>query len=327
MAEKTFSELGRVQAIKELFEGSGYKPFGQPLSITLHSTGGSSTDSVVSASKMYIEGTDFSLVYFPLKHLGYKCVTGVTGELYAALSHPQTLSVTLGVSAKLDFPQIKEFWEGAVVAAKEHGYTSLDLELLPSQNGFIVSMAAEGLRGGAFLSKRTPAKSKDLICVSGSLGSAFLGLQVLERKPGELEKYKMMVGDYLKPELRPYTLAQLEETGIIPAMGLFVSRGLSDAILRISRDSGLGAKIYAERIPFEGNSFALGKELDLDPISAAMNGGDDFRLLYVVSLEDYERFRTDFQTFDIIGHLAQPEVGAVLVTPDGLEHEISAQGW
>lgn len=321
MAE-TFAEIGRVEAVRQLFEGSGYAPFEEPLAAKGEGNG----DAVV-ASRLLLEGTDFSLVYFPLKHLGYKSVVSVTGELYAALAHPDVLSITLGISSKLDYGHIKEFWSGVVTAAKEHGYKHLSLDLEPSRNGLAISLSACGLRLADTMGKRPAPRSKDLLCVSGSLGSAYFGQQVLEHRSGELEKYRMMVGDYLKPELSPVTLAQLEELGIVPAAGAFVSRGLSDAVLRLSRSTGLGAKVYADRIPFEGNSFALGKELDIDPVSAAMNGGDDFRLLYVIPIKDYERFRTDFQVFDIIGHLALPEAGSVLVTPDGLEHPLSAQGW
>ena len=318
----TFAEIGRVEAIRQLFEGSGYAAFEEPLAVK-----GEGDGSAVAASRLLLEGTDFSLVYFPLKHLGYKSVISVTGELYASLARPESLSIILGISSKLDLEQVKEFWSGVLVAAKEHGYGHLALDLVPSRNGLAISLAACGYRKSRTGEKRPKPKSKDLLCVSGSLGSAYFGQQVLERKPDELEKYRMMVADYLKPELSPVTLAQLEDTGIVPAAGLFVSRGLSDAVLRLSRDTGLGAKVYADRIPFEGNSFALGKELDIDPISAAMNGGDDCRLLFVIPLSDYERFRTDFQVFDIIGHLALPEVGSVLVTPDGLEHPLSSQGW
>ena len=176
-----------------------------------------------------------------------------------------------------------------------------------------------------------------LRCVSGALGAAFLGLQVLERErlkfeqggtdPKVLEQYKMLVGSYLRPELGAGTVAQLGESGVTPSQGYFVTRGLADALLRLGRDTGLGAKVYADKIPFEGGSFALGKELDIDPVSAAMNGGEDYRLLYTVPIAQFEQFRKDFQAFDIIGHLAQPEVGAVLVSPDGLEHPVSAQGW
>ena len=137
----------------------------------------------------------------------------------------------------------------------------------------------------------------------------------------------MMLGAYLKPDLDPDTVSDVEKSGIVPSYGYFVSRGLADAVLRLHRDSGFGVKLYADRIPFEGNSFSLGKELDIDPISAAMNGGDDFCLMYVISLSKYEEFKKNFNTFEAVGHLALPEVGAVLVTPDGLEHQVSAQGW
>lgn len=315
MEEPTFAQLGRNEAIRQLFEGSGYTPFGEPLFIE-------NTGFSTNAHKLLIEGTDFNLEYFPLKHLGYKSIVNVTGELYAVMSKPQTLSMVLGISAKLDYTQIKELWSGVLIAAKEFGYQQLSLDLIPSRNGLTIAVSATGVEGTETI--RSKAQSKDLICISGSLGAAYLGQQVLEKKADELEKYKMLIAAYLKPELQAKLPEVLQEAQITPSYGYFVTRGLADTVKRLVQDSGLGAKIYAERIPFEGNSFALGKELDIDPISAAMNGGDDYRLLFVVPLDQYERFRTDFQVFDIIGHLAKPDVGAVLVTPDGLEHEITA---
>ena len=288
------------------------------------------------ASRLFQEGLDFDLTYFPLKHLGYKAVLAVTGELFAALAHPRTLSVRIGISAKFNFPSVQELWEGMVAAAKEYAYTGIDLDLLPCANGLSISISAVG---EAFLltRKRLPKpKSMDLLCVSGSLGAAFLGMQVLEREKRkfvteasqpDLEKYKMLVGSYLKPELSAGILDHLEESEIYPSLGVLVTHGLSDAVKRLTSISGLGAKIYADKIPFEGNTFALGKELNIDPISAAMNGGDDFRLLFAVPILHAEKFRRDFQTFDVIGHLAQPEVGSVLVTPDGAELPLRAQGW
>ncbi len=291
---------------------------------------------VHTAARMYLEGIDFNLVYFPLKHLGYKCVVGVVGELYAALAHPKLLNVILGLSAKLDFDQVKELWAGITVAAKEHGFESVNLDLQPSANGLYVSMAATGETALITDKRRMAAKSKDLICVSGSLGAAYLGMQVLERGRREFEKtgnqpdmapWRMLVGDYLRPELDAAVVSKLEDAEIYPSYGYFVTRGLGDALKRMQRDSGLGAKVYADRIPFEGNSFQLGKELDIDPVSAAFNGGDDLRLLFTVPILQMEKFRRDFQTFDIIGHLAQPEAGAVLVTPEGAEFPVKAQGW
>lgn len=330
---RTFAQLGRIEAIRQLFEGTSYKPFEEPLWFEAKAG-----DAVTTAAKTFLEGVDFNLVYFPLRHLGYKCVTEVTGELYAVMAHPQTLTVTLGISAKLDYDQTQELWSGMVSAAKEHGYRSLSLDLQPSRNGLAVSVTAAGSASKLSCVRRPAAKSKDLICVSGSLGAAYLGMQVMEREREKfdkngtsdtemLDRYKMQVRAYLKPELSPGTVAQLEDGEIYPSHGYLVTRGLSDAIMRLCRDSGLGAKVYAEKIPFEGNSFSLGRELDIDPVSAAMNGGDDCRLLFTIPILKLEKFRTEFQTFDIIGHLAQPEAGAVLVSPDGLEHPLTSQGW
>jgi len=329
MAE-SFSDIGKVEAIDQLYRLSAYHPVP---GLTYSADKGG---KVHTAARMYLEGIDFNLVYFPLKHLGYKCVVGVTGELYASLAHPKLLNVILGISAKLDFDQVKELWAGVTVAAKEHGFEAVNLDLQPSNNGLYISLSATGETSLLTDKRRMAAKSKDLVCVSGSLGAAYLGLQVLERGRKDFEKtgnqpdmapWRMLVGDYLRPELDAAVVAKLEDAEIYPSYGYFVTRGLSDALKRLTRDSGLGVKVYADRIPFEGNSFQLGKELDIDPVSAAMNGGDDMRLLFTVPILQLEKFRRDFQTFDIIGHLAQPQVGAVLVTPEGVEFPVKAQGW
>jgi len=329
MAER-FSDIGKVEAIDQLYRLSAYHPV-PGLTYSAEKGG-----KVHTAARMYLEGIDFNLVYFPLKHLGYKCVVGVTGELYAALAHPKLLNVILGLSSKLDLDQVKELWTGITVAAKEHGFEAVNLDLQPSNNGLFISLAATGETSLLTDKRRMAAKSKDLLCISGSLGAAYLGLQVLEKGRRDFEKtgqqpdmapWRMLVGDYLRPELDSAVVSKLEDAEIYPSYGYFVTRGLADALKRLQRDSGLGAKVYADRIPFEGNSFQLGKTLDIDPVSAAMNGGDDMRLLFTVPILQMEKFRRDFQTFDIIGHLAQPEAGAVLVTPEGVEFPVKAQGW
>ena len=333
MTEDTFSDLGRVEAIARLYEGTPFKPFES----SLFETGAKSV--VSSSSRTFIEGIDFDLTYFPLKHLGYKCVTAVTGELYAELSHPRTMDVRLGISSKLDFKHIKEVWEGVVTAAREHGYKKVSLDLVPSPNGLAVSVSAMGETSLLNVKRRPAAKSMDLICISDNIGAAYLGFQVLEREKREFEKsgdakaqpnlddYKNLVKAYLKPQINPMVIGQLEDAEIIPSYGYLVTRGLADAIKRLVRDSGLGAKVYVDKLPFAGKTFELGKELNIDPISAALNGGEDYRLLFTIPIGKHDKFRHDFQTFDIIGHLAKPEVGAALVTPDGVELPMKAQGW
>ena len=332
MATDTFASLGKQEAIKLLFEGTNYVPFEE--TVTFHADNRS---YIINTCKSFLEGIDFDLVYFPLKHLGYKCVIAISSELYARMARPRTLSVCLGVSSKLDFEQIREIWGGVVSAAHEHNYEHISLDIQPSCNGLNISISATGECFDLDMKRRSIAHSKDLICVSGPLGAAYLGQALLESekkyyengeiKTEQLEKYKMLLAAYLKPELNPSVVDHLVEAGIYPSFGYVVSKGLADAVLRLTRDSGFGAKIYAEKIPFEGNSFALGSELNIDPISAAMNGGDDYRLLFTIHILKLDKFRADFQTFDIIGHLAQSEVGAVLLTPEGVELPLKAQGW
>ena len=333
MAEDTFADLGRVEAIAKLYEGTPFKPFlgGQ------FETSGKSV--VHTASRTFIEGMDFDLIYFPLKHLGYKCVVGVTGELYAEFAHPRTMDIRLGVSSKLDFKHISEIWNGVVTAAREHGYAQVNLDLVPSPNGLTISVSVAGETSLLMAKRRPAAKSMDLICVSDNLGAAFMGFQVLERekrafdKSGDakaqpkLDEYKNLIGAYLKPQINSQTVRLLEDADIVPSHGYLVTRGLADAVRRLVRDSGLGAKIYVDKLPFAGKTFELGKELNIDPISAALNGGEDYRLLFTIPIGKHDKFRHDFQTFDIIGHLAKPEVGAAVVTPDGVELPIKAQGW
>jgi thiamine-monophosphate kinase len=333
MAEETFSDLGRVEAIAKLYEGTPYKPFQSSWFET------ESKSCVTSHSRTFMEGIDFDLIYFPLKHLGYKCVTAVTGELYAEMSHPRTMDVRLGISSKLDLKHIKEVWDGIVAAAKEHGYKKVSLDLLPSPNGLTVSISCIGETSLLMARRRPAAKSMDLICVSDNLGAAYMGFQVLEREKRAFEKsgdakaqpklddYKNLVGAYLKPQINAQTITQLEESEIMPSHGYLVTRGLADAVKRLVRDSGLGAKVYVDKLPFAGKTFDLGKEMNIDPISAALNGGEDYRLLFTIPIGKHEKFRHDFQTFDIIGHLVKPEVGAVIVTPDGVELPMKAQGW
>ncbi len=327
-SEDSFSSLGKIEAINNLLSSAGLKR-----ESSFSPTNGS---LVKSAARIFLEGIDFDLIYFPLPHLGYKCVVAVTGEIFAALAHPRLLQVRLGVSSKLDYKNIQELFKGIVAAAKEFGYSSMDLDLAPSPNGLTIGISAVGEELKSTEERRRRANSKDLICISGSLGAAFLGQMILERgkknferdsSQPDLERYKMLVGSYLKPELNASILSNFEDDDIIPSNAYLVSHGLGDAVKRLARDTGLGAKVYAGKIPFEGNSFDTGKELDIDPISAAMNGGDDFKLLFTIPILSAEKFRRDFQTFEIIGHLAQSDVGSVLVTPDGLEHPITAQGW
>ena len=263
--------------------------------------------------------------------------------LYARFTTPRTLSVNLAVSAKLDFAQIQQLWEGICMAAKDYAYEGVSLDIAASLNGLCIGLSAAGWIKDLDDKRRPAAHSKDLLCLSGNVGGAFLGLQILQREkvrlagaqsgtngaqamPG-LEKHKLLVGDYLRPVLDAAIPKLMADADFYPSLGVCVDKGLSDAVKRLSHQSGLGAKIYLDRIPFGGGLFEAAKELDIDAASTALNGGEDWRILFVLPIEQFEKFRHDFQTWQVIGHLALPEAGASLVMPDGVELPLRAQGW
>ena len=328
MARTEIAEIGKQAVLDRLFEGCGYTQMR-----TLPASG---TGAVRSAHKLLLEGCDFDLVYTPLKHLGYKAVLCVLGELYAAFHQPDTLSVVLGLSKRFCYEDVAALWEGMLAACHEHGVKQLALDLEPSVNGLGISLAATGLQKQDVLDKLPSAANRDLLCLSGHLGAAYMGLHVLEREKvaftgtGEqpdLSPYKAVLASYLSPEIKPDVVKRFVEAGILPSHGYFLIRGLGEAVLRLTRDTGLGAKVYLEKIPISSQTFAMAEEIDLDVVTAAMNGGDDYKFLFVTPLSQHETFRTEFHDFEIIGHLAQPDVGPVLVTPEGAEIPIKAQGY
>ncbi len=328
MARTEISDIGKQAALDRLFEGSGFTN-GSTLP-----AGGSAAGC--TAHKLLLEGCDFDLVYTPLKHLGYKAVLCVLGELYATLHRPDGLSVVLGLSKRFCFEDVAALWEGMLAACREHGVKQLALELNPSVNGLCISLAATGVQEKQVFDQRPKAKSRDLICLSGHVGAAYMGLHVLEREKvaftgtGEqpdLTPYKAVLASYLSPEIKAGLLSRFIEAGIIPSCGYFLTRGLGEAVIRLTRDTGLGAKVYLEKIPISSQTFAMAEEIDMDVVTAAMNGGDDYKFLFVIPLDQHETFRKEFHDFEIIGHLAQPDVGPVLVTPEGAEIPVHAQGY
>lgn len=327
------SELGKNKAIEKLFEKSG---FINNINSKLNEAG-----EALIIHRVYQEGINFDLVYNPLKHLGYKVVLGVIGELYAKFSTPKSLQVSIAISSRFKFEQVKEVWEGIVAASKEHKIKSLSLDLVPSINGLGFFITACGNTKKKIKDSIPAPKSMDLLCLSGNVGAAYMGLQVLERekiafmrlqneknaKQPDLSNYKYILEAYLSPELKQDTLDRLNQDSIFPSAGTFVINGLGAGIKEICRETGLGAKIYIDRIPISSRTFSMAEEIKIDAVTAALNGGDDYRLLFSIPIEKHELFCKNFGDFDVIGHLAQKEVGEVLVTPDGAEIEIKAQGW
>ena len=328
MAHTEIAEIGKQAALNRLFEGSGFTNE-QPIRIR-------EQGACTTAGKMLLEGCDFDLVYTPIRHLGYKAVLCVLGEFYAGLQKPVALSVVLGLSKRFCFEDVAQLWEGVLAAVREHGLAHLSLDLVPSVNGLCIGLSACGVQRRTVLEKVPEAKSMDLVCLSGHVGAAYMGLHVLEREKvaftgtGEqpdLAPYKAVLASYLSPEIKPGLADRFLEAGILPSRGYFLTRGLGEAVLRLTRDTGLGAKIYLEKIPISSQTFAMAEEIDMDVVTAAMNGGDDYKFLFVIPIGQHEAFRKEFHDYEIIGHLARPDVGAVLVTPEGAELPIHAQGY
>ena len=316
-----FSQIGHRAAVARLFEGSGYT----------NSPEIKIADGIAS-HKLMAQGVDFDLVYNPLKHLGFKAVLNVLGEIYAAFHRPRALSLAVGVSSHFAFEDIAELWGGVLAAAKEHGIKELHLDLFPSINGLQISLMATGAQSRTVAGKIPAASSKDLICLSGNVGAAYMGQHVLEREKGaflaageenakqpDLSKYKYLLSQYLCPEIPANVIDRFTKGGFYPTAGVFDCRGLAEAVNSLCEKTGFGAKLYLDRLPIASETFEMAAEVNIDAVTAAINGGDDYRLIYTIPLSRYEEFKREIQTFDVIGHLAHSDVGGVLVTPDGAE--------
>ena len=316
-----FSQIGHRAAVARLFEGSGYT----------NSPEIKIADGIAS-HKLMAQGVDFDLVYNPLKHLGYKAVLNVLGEIYAAFHRPRALSLAVGVSSHFAFEDIAELWGGVLAAAKEHGIKELHLDLFPSINGLQISLMATGAQSRTVAGKIPAASSKDLLCLSGNVGAAYMGQHVLEREKGaflaageenakqpDLSKYKYLLSQYLCPEIPANVIDRFTKGGFYPTAGVFDCRGLAEAVNFLCEKTGFGAKLYLDRLPIASETFEMAAEVNIDAVTAAINGGDDYRLIYTIPLSRYEEFKREIQTFDVIGHLAHSDVGGVLVTPDGAE--------
>lgn len=291
----------------------------------------------VTSHRLLLEGLDFDLVYTPLKHLGYKAILSVLGPLYAQNHLPQNISVCLGLSKKFFVEDIEELWSGMLAALEEHKVTSVQLDLLPSLTGLTISLSSQGKQTRELFVQTPKPVSGDLICITGSLGAAYMGLQLLEREKAlfsgnpaiqpHLDNYKYILKSYLNPQVDTSVIESLNQNSIIPSAGIFISNGLADAVKRVCKSSGLGAKIFLVKIPIATHTFSMAEELNIDAMTSSLNGGDDFQFLYTVPLSKYESVQKEIPQLDIIGHLCSADFGTKLITPDGAELELKAQGW
>lgn len=282
------------------------------------------------------EGVHFDLTYTPLKHLGFKAVVVALSDICAMNGTATHLMIGLGISAKLSVEQIEQLYEGVETACKQYSVTFCGGDTTASVNGLTLALTAVGTVAKDRITYRSGAKPNDLICITGDLGAAYLGTRLLEREKRvlagnevsqpQLEGYEYPIGRALKPACRADVIESLKQEGIVPTSMMDISAGLASEMLYICRESDCGAKLFLDRIPIASSSFALADELKTDAVIAALNGGDDYELVFTVGVDQYDAVRK-IPGVEVIGHMTASGTAAVLVTPDGAEIALRAQGW
>ncbi len=292
---------------------------------------------VLLSSDMLLEGVDFDLMYFPLRHLGYKAVTVGASDILAMNGLPSQLTLSVGVSAKLSVEDLEEFYAGARKACEELGCDLVGGDTTASVTGFAIAVSVVGTVPRDRVVYRSGARANDLICITRDLGAAYLGLHLLEREKRALadspnpepkfEGYEYLLERQLRPRARKDVIDALAAEGIVPTSMIDISDGLASDLLQICKSSGCGARIYLDRLPIARESYALAEELHIDPVVAALNGGDDHELLFTVPLGMQEKIVGLGLGIEIIGHITPASTGAALTTPDSSDIPLRAQGF
>jgi len=290
----------------------------------------------VVTTDLLIEGVHFDLSYTPLKHLGYKSVVVNLSDVYAMNAMPTQITMSIGVSSKISVEALEEFYEGVYIACEEHGVDLVGGDTSASQKGFIISVTALGEVTADQLVQRSTAKKGDLICVSGDLGGAYIGLLFLEREKKiflespqiqpDLENESYVIGRLLKPKARKDIHEFLAEKNILPTSMMDISDGLSSELLHICEKSGVGCIVYEEKLPISEESRKAAYKFEIDPTACALSGGEDYELLFTIKQDDYEKLTLNEQ-ISVIGYVTEAEQGAKIKTKGGNTFDITAQGW
>ncbi len=290
----------------------------------------------VVTTDLLLEGVHFDLAYTPLKHLGYKSVVVNLSDVYAMNATPTQITLSIGISSKVSVEALEEFYEGVYIACEEYGVDLVGGDTSASQKGFIISVTAIGEVNEEKVVKRSTAQKGDLICVSGDLGGAYIGLLFLEREKKiflespqvqpDLENESYVIGRLLKPKARKEIVEFLEKQGVVPTSMMDISDGLSSEILHICEKSGVGAVIYEEKIPISEDTRNAAYKFEIDPTACALSGGEDYELLFTIKQDDYEKLTLNEQ-ISVIGYIAEADQGAKIKTKGGNTYDLTAQGW
>lgn len=291
---------------------------------------------VLLSTDMLVEGIHFDLAYVPIHHLGYKAVAVNVSDIAAMNGRAEQITVSIALSNRFSVEAVDALYDGIKAACANYKVDLVGGDTTSSTSGLIISISAIGKVAKNKVAYRNGAKENDILCVTGDLGGAFMGLQVLEREkqvylanpdmqPG-LEKYDYIVGRQLKPEARTEIIYDLEEFGIIPTSMIDVSDGLASELLHISNESNVGIRIYEDKVPIDELTFETAVEFNLDPITCALNGGEDYELLFTIRKSDQEKIK-NHPDVHMIGYIHARADQNVMVTKQGNVVPLRAQGW
>ncbi len=332
------AEYGEFGLIKHLTENFSFENVSTETSIgddaaVLNPEG----KKIVISTDLLAEGVHFNLGYVPLKHLGYKAIVVNLSDIAAMNATPTQILVSLAVSNRFPVEALEEIYEGIALACKHYKVDLVGGDTTSSTSGLVMSITAVGLEDSENIVKRNGAKVNDLLVVTGDLGGAYLGLQILEREHSvylanpnmqpEMEGYDYILERQLKPEARTDIKKKLDELGVLPTSMIDVSDGLSSEILHLSDQSKVGFRLYEEKIPLDPLTITTADELNLNPVMCALNGGEDFELLFTIAPSDFDKIK-NHPDFTIIGHAVEQEQGNFLVARGSNELiALNAQGW
>lgn len=327
-------EFGLIDRIKQQFpvtNATTLKGIGDDAAIL-----SAGDESLVVSTDMLLEGVHFDLSYMPLQHLGYKAVAVNISDIAAMNARPEQIVISLAISNRFSLEAIDALYEGIHAACQSYKVDLVGGDTSSSASGLIISITAIGRVAKDKVVLRSGAKASDIICVTGDLGAAYVGLQVLEREKQvflanpdmqpELEKYEYMVGRQLKPEARMDIVHELAERQCVPTSMIDISDGLASELLHLSANSKLGVKIFEDKVPIDHHTFETAIEFKLDPITCALNGGEDYELLFTIAPSDYEKVK-NHPDIHFIGHMHDNASQNVMVSKQETLVPITAQGW
>jgi len=331
------SKLGEFRLIEhltrnfELRNKSSYKGIGDDAAVIRHDK-----NMLILTTDMLVEGIHFNLVYTPLKHLGYKTVVAGISDIYAMNARPEQIIISIAVSNKISVESLEEFYTGIKLACERYQVDLVGGDTSSSMTGMMITITVLGIAKPEELVYRSGACINDLICVSGNLGAAYAGLQVLERErrifqsdqmiQPDLTGYDYVLERQLKPEAKKDIIDMLKGKEIIPTSMIDISDGLTSDLFHICKQSKVGCRIYMEKIPVDEETAKTARELNVEPVVCALNGGEDYELLFTVPLNKSEIINS-MAGISVIGHITGADWGKKMVTRDGGEVVLKAQGW